>query len=116
MCQEQQPQERKMGKRIDISVTGKDLLALVESQGHKCALTGWDLTPEVATLDHKTPLCRGGLHAIENVWIVHKDANRSKSTFTAEEFLAICKAVYLNSIAQSQDQAADQHDTLFPNN
>jgi len=69
------------------------LLAMIEGQGYRCALTGRQLTPETASLDHKVPLGRGGVHAIENIWIVHEDANRAKGTMTAEEFVALCREV-----------------------
>ena len=69
------------------------LLALIESQGYCCALTGRQLTPETASIDHKVPLGRGGVHAIENIWIVHEDVNRAKGTMTAEEFVALCREV-----------------------
>lgn len=69
------------------------LLGLIESQGYRCALTGRQLKPETASLDHKVPLGRGGEHAIENIWIVHEDVNRAKGTMTAEEFVALCHEV-----------------------
>jgi hypothetical protein len=69
------------------------LLGLIENQGYRCAMTGRQLTPETASLDHKVPLSRGGVHAIENIWIVHDDVNRAKGTMTAEEFVALCREV-----------------------
>jgi hypothetical protein len=79
------------------------LMELVESQGYRCALTGRQLTPETASLDHKAPLGRGGVHAIENIWIVHEDVNRAKGTMTADEFVALCREVV------SHQEGVQQH-------
>ena len=76
-----------------VGICRADLLRMIADQGYRCALTGRQLTPETASLDHKVPLGRGGVHAIENIWIVHEDANRAKGTMTAEEFVALCREV-----------------------
>ncbi len=52
---------------------------------------------------YKVPLSRGGLHQLDNVWIVHQDANRAKSTFTVDEFIAICAEVYRNTQAKPEN-------------
>lgn len=69
------------------------ILALLESQGYRCALTGRELAPKTASLDHKLPATRGGTNEIENVWLVHSDINRAKGTMTAEEFIQLCHEV-----------------------
>lgn len=67
---------------------------MIESQAYLCAISGWSLTPETASLDHITPVSRGGeLKAIANVQIVHTVINRMKGTMTNEEFISACKAV-----------------------
>jgi hypothetical protein len=33
---------------------------------------------------------------MENIWIVHADANRAKGTMTVEEFVALCKEVVIH--------------------
>jgi 5-methylcytosine-specific restriction endonuclease McrA len=74
-------------------VTAKQLLAIVEDQGYKCALSGVELTPETASLDHIVPMSKGGTHTIENVWIVDRRVNGAKGTMTTEEFISLCRAV-----------------------
>lgn len=71
----------------------RSVLRLLEQQGHRCALTGRQLTPEVASLDHVVPVERGGNHCIENAQILHKEVNRAKHTMTNEEFVALCYEV-----------------------
>ena len=66
---------------------------LVESQGYRCALTGEEMTPSTATVDHKTPLTRGGEHALENAQAVMDYVNTAKGQMTNEEFIAMCRAV-----------------------
>lgn len=74
-------------------VSAKRLRQLLEAQGFKCAITGRDLTPETASLDHKVPLSKGGSNLMDNVQIVHWDVNKAKGTMTMSEFLALCKEV-----------------------
>ena len=74
-------------------VTIGQLLALLERQKYKCAMTGRPITPETAAIDHVVPACHGGTHTIENLQVVHKDVNRAKGTMEIEEFVALCRKV-----------------------
>jgi 5-methylcytosine-specific restriction endonuclease McrA len=71
----------------------RNVLRLVEDQQFCCALTGRPLTPDLAALDHKVPVSRGGEHHIENAQVLHKDVNRAKGVMTNEEFIALCREV-----------------------
>jgi len=75
----------------DVSV--ESVLRLLEAQKYRCALTGRNLTPETAALDHVVPIRFGGAHVIENAQILHKDVNRSKGSLTNEEFTGMCREV-----------------------
>ncbi|MCC7409317.1 MAG: hypothetical protein IT442_14725, partial [Phycisphaeraceae bacterium] len=70
------------------------VLALLQRQAYRCALTGWDLTPETAALDHIIPVSRGGEHRISNAQVLTKIVNRAKGTLTNEEFIELCGAVW----------------------
>lgn len=70
-----------------------EVLQLVQRQRRRCALTGRELAPEEAALDHVMPISRGGGHHIANAQILHKDVNRAKGVLTNEEFIAICREV-----------------------
>ena len=72
------------------SVSPKQIMALIESQKYRCALSGRELTPETASLDHAIPLSRGGLHDISNVQVLEFRVNAAKGTMTVEEFVAMC--------------------------
>ena len=77
-------------------VTSGKILEMVKRQHYRCAITGRDLTPETATLDHIVPLSRGGLHKLDNVWVVHRDVNMMKGTLVYDEFVALCRDVVAN--------------------
>jgi 5-methylcytosine-specific restriction endonuclease McrA len=70
-----------------------EILALIERQDFRCALTGARLTPDTAALDHIIPVSRDGAHTIENAQVVQKEVNRAKGTLTNDEFIALCRAV-----------------------
>lgn len=74
-------------------VSTANVLALLDRQGYRCALTGRPLTPETAALDHVVPLRFGGEHLIENTQVLHKDVNRAKNSMTNEVFAAMCGEV-----------------------
>lgn len=74
-------------------VKASQIREMVERQNYKCALTGRDLTPETASLDHVIPVARGGDHSVENLWVVHHQVNTAKGTMTVEEFVQMCREV-----------------------
>ena len=74
-------------------VTAKELYALLDRQQYRCALTGRKLTPSCATLDHRTPLSRGGEHDLSNIQILDKQINVAKGTMTQVEFIQVCHEV-----------------------
>ena len=88
------------------TVTAKMILALLEKQGYRCAISGRELTPESASLDHIVPLSRGGEHCVTNVWIVDHAVNTAKGTQTIEEFVAMCRDITNHHAACSQPVAA----------
>ena len=74
-------------------VTTANVLQLLEHQRHCCALTGRELTPDTASLDHIIPVRCGGEHVIENTQVLHKDVNRAKTTMTNDEFVQLCREI-----------------------
>lgn len=85
-------------------MTTANVLRLLEWQRFHCALTGRSLTPDTASLDHILPVRCGGEHRIENVQVLHKEVNRSKTTMTNEEFLQLCREV----VAHAGDHTMSQ--------
>lgn len=75
------------------SITAAGLRELLVKQGYRCRLTGRDLLPEEAALDHVTPLNNGGVNDMSNVQILHCDVNQAKGTMTQEEFIEMCREV-----------------------
>lgn len=81
-------EERPSGK-----LTINKAMAILEAQGHKCALTGLPMTPKNASLDHVTPLSRGGEHDASNCQWIFDFVNTAKGSMTQEEFIEMCRAV-----------------------
>lgn len=72
-------------------VTAEELLAhwkSVDIDPLTCILTGEALTPQTRSIDHATPISRGGSHTVSNLIPVSFDANLAKGTRTLLEFLA----------------------------
>lgn len=56
-------------------------------------MTGRDLTPETAAVDHVLPVTKGGTSHISNLEVLHCDVNIAKGTLTRDEFIALCREV-----------------------
>lgn len=74
-------------------ISSRDILALLREQDYRCALTGRELSPSTAALDHIIPVSRCGEHVLTNVQILDKTVNRAKNTCTNEEFVDLCREV-----------------------
>ena len=84
---------------------GPLLSDIYDAQGERCAYTGEQLVPGVnASLDHKTPVSRGGTHERRNLQWVTKRINSMKSDLTHEEFAALCQMI---ANRRSRREAAD---------
>lgn len=70
-----------------------ELHHLLEVQQYKCALTGRELEPAIACLDHKMPKSMGGSDSVDNLQWIHTDANRAKGTMSMETFITLCRDV-----------------------
>lgn len=83
-------------KNVALNNTGtaKDAAMLEEiwlKQGGCCAYTGEPLVPGAnASLDHKTPIARGGTNDRENLQWVLDVVNRMKTDMTHDEFVHLC--------------------------
>lgn len=74
-------------------ITSKQLAELLDRQRRKCALTGRELTPDTASIDHIIPLALNGEHNIGNVQFVCTHVNASKGQLSNDEFIAMCREV-----------------------
>ncbi|WP_439624097.1 HNH endonuclease [Gemmata sp.] len=85
-----------MPSALQSTIKASELMKLLERQDFRCAYTGRSLSPETASVDHITPISRGGLNELSNLAIVHMDVNTAKSSMTLEEFVAVCREVVDN--------------------
>ena len=74
-------------------VSVPEILDLLQKQRFLCALSGRELTPSSAVLDHIIPVARGGEHRIENAQVLDAEVNRAKGTLTNDEFLELCRQI-----------------------
>jgi DNA-binding CsgD family transcriptional regulator len=88
--------------------TSSQLMALIEQQEYRCALTGLSLTPKVAELDHIVPRSKGGTDEITNLQWLHKRANRMKGTMDNELFIETCKLIAQHNAARAGGKFGSQ--------
>ena len=79
----------------------KEILEILEEQQYCCALTGVELTPDSAQLDHVVPESKGGTHDKRNLQILHKTVNSMKAAMTQEDFVSWCMLV-ANHVGKKQ--------------
>ncbi|OHB60856.1 MAG: hypothetical protein A2Y12_10125 [Planctomycetes bacterium GWF2_42_9] len=75
------------------SITGSQILKILEDQKYRCALSGRLLTPQTASVDHIIPLSKNGTHDISNIWVVDHKMNLAKGTMSVDEFISVCRDV-----------------------
>ena len=68
-------------------------MKLIEKQKYRCALSGVELTPETAVLDHVVPITEGGGDDIDNLQWVHEEVNRMKGTMDNDQFIKTVKRI-----------------------
>lgn len=73
-------------------ITAQQLAHLWRKQRGLCALTGRRLDRS-AELDHINPRANGGLHDLDNLQWVTREANRAKRDLSETEFYALCRDV-----------------------
>jgi hypothetical protein len=73
---------------------GEALQSIWDAQKGLCVYSGEPLVPgQTASLDHKTPITRGGVIAVENVQWVSKRVNTMKTDMTDFEFVNLCEVI-----------------------
>lgn len=82
--------------------TVKEVLNKLEAQDYKCALTGWELSPDNFSLEHIIPIAKGGGDSIDNLNPVHPLVNTAKGTMGQDEFIEMCVAVANHCMAKTQ--------------
>ena len=87
--------EKPVGTRQNKKGTAirRELRELIQMQGYRCALSGVELQPDTASLDHVIPVSQGGGHDVGNLQVLHKDINRMKGTLSHEDFIQWCRLV-----------------------
>jgi 5-methylcytosine-specific restriction endonuclease McrA len=74
-------------------VTASGIRELLKTQEYRCYLSGRELTPSTASLDHRVPISKGGAHDIDNLGVVDYHVNIAKGTLTIDEFISMCRDV-----------------------
>jgi hypothetical protein len=88
------------------TIKASDIMRMVEAQGYRCALSGRELTPETASMDHKVAVSKGGGHALVNLWVVDHLVNIAKGSMSTEDFICMCRDV----VAWQDKEASRQED------
>jgi len=87
--------------------TASEIEELVKRQRYRCALSGRQLDPQIASLDHILPVSRGGDNEVRNLQVLHKDVNMAKGSMTTTEFISLCREVASHTIGFDADDGDD---------
>lgn len=86
---------RRAQAELDGNATPELIQAKWDASDHACILCGQPIDdtlpmrhPRSRTLEHLTPICRGGRHDIDNLDFAHYGCNSSKGAKTLEEYRA----------------------------
>lgn len=84
---------RKETKKARKKTNAEQLMELLKQQSFRCALSGVEISPDTARLDHIMPVSQGGTDEIDNLQWLHVDANTAKGTMSQEQFILMCRRV-----------------------
>ena len=77
---------------VEATLTFSEWIEILDSHNRKCFYCGKTLEEKGdCTMDHKTPITRGGPHSKENVVPACRRCNARKHTKTTEEFVRHCE-------------------------
>lgn len=79
---------RRRAKHLPAPST-KEILEWLEAQPMVCAYTAAELSVHDFSVDHRTPLERGGTNDLGNLCVCTKEVNTTKGTMTEAEFRAL---------------------------
>jgi hypothetical protein len=82
------------------------VVKMIKDNGSRCALSGWEISPQCFELDHIVSMNDGGTDDIENLQAVHPLVNRAKGTMGNQQFIDMCKSVAMYAANKSK---VDQH-------
>lgn len=85
-------------------VNAKNLMAMLEQQGRRCALSGRLLTPDNVVIDHINPFSESDEHTMDNVHLVVEEVNRAKGTMSTGDFIRLCDDVAKTHPISTQSQ------------
>jgi hypothetical protein len=88
-------------------VTVASLFKKLDDQGHRCAISGREITVENVELDHIQARADEGLHRLDNVHLVVRDINRAKGRMDLEKFIVLC-----NDVARTHPRPIPGNTTL----
>lgn len=106
-----------VSRNLPVDITPKQAYELLESQGWRCALTGWPIAIAKSNAEHRGGSTTASLDRInsnfgytaENIQWVHKKVNRSKQKLTNDEFTDMAKAISFHSFHKNGRPSWDQY-------
>lgn len=69
--------------------TAKDFYALLKIQSYRCPLSGRELTPATTRAELIVPKERGGVNAVDNIYLVDKDVSKIKRSMLESEIVEL---------------------------
>jgi len=87
------------GRRVHLAFSLRDFVKKLQLNS-KCYLTGRKIDlyqPKTYQCDHIIPVSKGGKSTLDNLGLVCRDANMSKSDMTVDEFFSLCKEILTNN-------------------
>ena len=88
-----EPSPKNETQTRNATVTGNALFKLAKANGFRCALSGVEMEPDHASIDHVVPLSKGGEHSMSNMAIIHITVNRMKGEMDHDEFVRWCTLI-----------------------
>lgn len=83
-------------KTTEWKMKAQDCYTLLETQRHRCALSGLILTPNTTEIMHREPLEAGGKHTFSNIMLVDSTVYKLAKGLTPHQLALICAQILEN--------------------
>ncbi|MFW6173592.1 MAG: HNH endonuclease [Elusimicrobiota bacterium] len=102
-----------MGARLrwakDLNISAEEMQEMIiDKLGSNCKYCNDKITAKNISLDHETPLDRGGISSKENTDIICSKCNRRKDSLTKEEYIKLVKFLREEFCEEARDKVLKQ--------
>lgn len=96
-------------KTTEWKMKAQDCYTLLETQRHRCALSGLMLTPNTTEIMHREPLEAGGKHTFSNIMLVDSTVYKIARGLSTYQLGLICAQILDHLVSSTRKSSTERH-------